>query len=77
MLKLITKLFTKKQIKMKEGVVKFYNNAKGYGFIAYEGKEIFVHATALKGADLRKDDHVRFEIEAGKKGDNAVNVERI
>ena len=61
----------------KEGVVKFYNSAKGYGFIKYDGIEVFVHVTALKGVILKTDDKVLFEIVAGKKGDNAVNVEII
>ncbi len=60
---------------MKKGTVKFYNEAKGFGFIKAEnGEEIFVHASGLKN-DIRENDEVTFEVENGKKGLNAVNVE--
>ena len=59
---------------MKKGVVKFFNDAKGFGFIKEEnGPEIFVHVTGLK-EDIRENDHVVFETENGKKGLNAINV---
>lgn len=59
---------------MNKGTVKFFNEAKGFGFIKSEnGEEIFVHATGLKG-DIRENDEVIFDIENGKKGLNAVNV---
>jgi CspA family cold shock protein len=59
---------------MKNGVVKFYNEAKGFGFIKAEnGEEIFVHATGLK-EDIRENDAVKFDVQEGKKGLNAVNV---
>jgi cold shock protein len=59
---------------MKKGTVKFYNEAKGFGFIKEEnGQEIFVHATGLK-EDIRENDEVVFEVAQGKKGLNAVNV---
>jgi len=59
---------------MKKGTVKFFNEAKGFGFIKEEnGQEVFVHATGLK-EDIRENDEVVFEIEQGKKGLNAVNV---
>jgi CspA family cold shock protein len=59
---------------MKTGVVKFFNEAKGFGFIKEDGgQEIFVHASGLK-EDLRENDNVVFEIQEGKKGLNAVNV---
>ncbi len=65
---------TKKQNKMKNGVVKFFNEAKGFGFIKEEGgQDIFVHATGLQ-EDIRENDNVVFEIQEGKKGLNAVNV---
>ena len=59
---------------MKTGTVKFYNEAKGFGFITDEnGKDIFVHATGLNN-EIRENDSVTFEVTDGKKGPNAVNV---
>jgi CspA family cold shock protein len=59
---------------MKKGTVKFFNEAKGFGFIKGEdGEEVFVHVTGLK-EDIRENDTVVFETERGKKGVNAVNV---
>ena len=59
---------------MKNGVVKFYNEAKGFGFIKEEnGPEIFVHATGLQ-EEIRENDNVVFDVQEGKKGLNAVNV---
>lgn len=59
---------------MKNGVVKFFNEAKGFGFIKEEnGQEIFVHVSGLK-EEIRENDNVVFDVEEGKKGLNAVNV---
>jgi len=59
---------------MKTGTVKFYNEAKGFGFITDEnGTDIFVHATGLN-SEIRENDSVTFEVTDGKKGPNAVNV---
>ena len=60
---------------MKNGKVKFFNDAKGFGFITVEGteQEVFVHASGLK-EEIRQDDLVVFDLEQGKKGINAVNV---
>ena len=59
---------------MKNGVVKFYNEAKGFGFIKEDnGQEIFVHASGLQ-EDIRENDNVTFDVQEGKKGLNAVNV---
>jgi CspA family cold shock protein len=63
----------------KEGTVKFYNATKGFGFIvpAESGNEdIFVHRSGiLEGVTIAETDKVRFDVERGKKGLNAVNVE--
>jgi cold shock protein len=60
---------------MEKGTVKFYNQAKGFGFIKVDGsgKEIFVHVSGLKD-EIKENDIVVFEIQEGKKGANAVNV---
>ncbi len=59
-----------------KGKVKFFNDTKGFGFIAGEdGKEYFVHQTGLKeGVTLREEDAVIFEVEQGDRGPKAVNV---
>jgi cold shock protein len=59
---------------MNKGTVKFFNDAKGFGFIKGEnGQEIFVHATGLN-ENIQENDHVTYDIEIGKRGENAVNV---
>lgn len=60
---------------MKNGTVKFFNEAKGFGFIKDDanGEEIFVHSTGLS-AQIRENDKVVYEVQQGKKGLNAVNV---
>lgn len=59
---------------MKKGTVKFFNEARGFGFIKEEnGQEVFVHASGLID-EIRENDQVTFETERGKKGVNAVNV---
>ena len=61
---------------MKNGTVKFFNESKGFGFIKDEssGQDIFVHSSGLKD-DIRDGDEVTFDVEQGKKGLNAVNVQ--
>ena len=60
---------------MNKGTVKFYNDAKGFGFIkdADSSKEYFVHSSGLK-ENIQENDEVVFELVEGKKGLNAVNV---
>jgi CspA family cold shock protein len=60
------------------GTVKFFNNAKGFGFIKHDDsqQETFVHVSGLID-EVRENDRVKFNLEKGKKGMNAVNVERI
>ena len=60
---------------MKKGKVKFYNSAKGFGFINDHetGQDIFVHSSGLKD-QIHDGDEVTFEVTEGKKGLNAVEV---
>ena len=63
---------------MTEGIVKWFNENKGYGFIEQEnGPDVFVHYSGIEGSGfrtLRENDQVSFEIEEGDKGPAAVNV---
>ncbi|WP_282075299.1 cold-shock protein [Maribacter sp. BPC-D8] len=63
---------------MSTGTVKFFNDAKGFGFITEEGsnEEHFVHISGLVD-EIREGDEVEFELSQGKKGLNAVNVKVI
>ena len=60
---------------MSKGTVKFFNEAKGFGFITEEGveKDHFVHISGLID-EIREGDEVSFDLQDGKKGLNAVNV---
>ncbi|MBP2834231.1 cold-shock protein [Aquimarina sp. U1-2] len=63
---------------MKEGTVKFFNSAKGFGFIKLKDsdEDIFVHQSGIID-EIRENDNVKFTMERGQKGMNAVNVELI
>jgi len=60
------------------GTVKWFNDAKGYGFISREsGDDVFVHFSAIEGEGfrtLREDQRVEFSVEQGPKGLQAVQV---
>lgn len=60
------------------GKVKFFNEAKGFGFIAGEdSKEYFVHKSGLgAGVLLRENDTVTFDVEEGDRGPKAINVQK-
>lgn len=61
-----------------KGTIKFFNNTKGFGFIAGEdGKEYFVHQSGLKeGVSLSENDSVDFEVTQGDRGPKAINVSK-
>jgi CspA family cold shock protein len=63
---------------MPEGIVKWFDNKKGYGFIKREeGDDIFVHYSAIQGdgfKTLNQDEKVTFELVEGPKGLQASNV---
>jgi CspA family cold shock protein len=60
------------------GTVKWFNNGKGYGFLAQEdGADVFVHYSAIQGdgyRSLQEGQRVEFSVEKGPKGLQAVNV---
>ncbi len=60
---------------MKEGTVKFFNNAKGFGFIQVKDseEEIFVHTSNLID-QIKENDVVTFDVEKGDKGLSAIKV---
>ena len=66
---------------MEQGTVKWFNGAKGYGFISRQnGEDVFVHFTAIIGEGyktLNDGDKVQFEVEKGPKGLQAVNVSKV
>ena len=63
------------------GTVKWFNNAKGYGFIGCDdGPDVFVHYSAIVGEGyraLQADDLVEFEIVQGQKGPQAADVKKL
>jgi CspA family cold shock protein len=63
---------------METGIVKWFNNSKGYGFISREeGEDVFVHYSSIEGngfKSLDEGDKVTYKVEQGNKGPQAVNV---
>ena len=66
---------------MAQGLVKWFNDAKGYGFITQEdGQDVFVHYSAVQGSGFRslaEGDRVEFEVTRGPKGLQAANVKKV
>lgn len=66
---------------MQKGTVKWFNAAKGFGFLCdEEGNDVFVHFSALNMdgfKELKDDEEVSFEVVQGEKGPQAANVTRV
>lgn len=66
---------------MAKGTVKWFNNQKGYGFISpEEGKDVFVHHSAIQGDGYKSLDEgqaVEFDVQQGPKGEEAINVVKL
>jgi CspA family cold shock protein len=66
---------------MPEGIVKWFNDSKGFGFIQQEGgKDLFVHHSAIQGEgfkSLAEGDRVSFDVVQGQKGPAAENVRKL
>jgi cold shock protein len=69
------------EIIMVNGIVKWFNDSKGFGFIEQEnGKDVFVHHSAINGSgfkSLSEGDRVTFDVVQGAKGPAAANVTRV
>jgi CspA family cold shock protein len=63
------------------GTVKWFNNAKGYGFISRDsGEDVFVHYSSIEGSGFRslnEGERVEFEVEQDQKGPRAVRVQSL
>jgi cold shock protein len=70
-----------RNIKMEQGTVKWFNDAKGYGFISREsGEDVFVHFSAIQAGgfrSLQEGQKVQFDVTKGQKGWQAENVQAV
>lgn len=76
------KFFRKEEVgTMAKGIVKWFSDKKGFGFIEQEdGNDIFVHHSAIDATgfrSLKEGDRVTFDVEQGPKGPAAANVKKI
>ena len=69
------------EVAMAEGTVKWFNDAKGFGFISQDdGPDVFVHFSAIQGdgfKSLAEGERVTFDVEDGPKGLQASNVAKV
>jgi CspA family cold shock protein len=75
-------LLTERQFIMATGTVKWFNDAKGYGFITPDGggKDLFAHFSAIQASgfkSLKENQRVSFDVATGPKGEQAVNIKPI
>ncbi len=73
--------YKKGEVTMEKGKVKWFSNQKGYGFItSEEGKDVFVHHSAIQGEGykaLEEGQEVEFDVQQGPKGEQAINVVKL
>ena len=65
---------------MTTGKIKWFNPTKGYGFIEQEGKDVFLHVSALEKAGidtLQEGEEIEFEIGENKGRENAINIKKV
>lgn len=77
----LRRVYGRRAVEVSKGKVKWFDNKKGYGFIAPEdGKDVFVHHTAIQGdgyKTLDEGQEVEFDVVQGPKGEQAANVTKI